>query len=158
DSDLKKYVGDPASNEIAKGIVLLRNWWLERTSASADANRKCSIYSAADRAQAWEAFSADQGSNIDGGSSMATYQGQLEQYRTNKVLEYRSAAKFALQQVFPSDDVLSAQQRRQLVDMIDAETAFGLFIDKIAGALDRARNTSNGPAAAIWKAAFDSNV
>lgn len=158
DSDLLKYVGDPASNEVAKGIILLRSWWLERTSASAAARRKCSIYSAADRVQAWEGFSADQRSNNDGGSSMTTYKAQLEQYRTNKVLEYRSIAKFALQQVFPSDDVLSAQQRQQVTDMIDGETAFGLLIDKIAAALDKAQNTNNGPAAAAWKAAFDRNV
>lgn len=158
DSDLKKYVGEPSSNEIAKGIVLLRNWWLERNSASADAKRKCSIYSADDRAQAWEAFSADQRLNNDGGSSVATYKAQLEQYRANKVLEYRSAAKFALQQVFPSDDVLSAQQRQQVVDVIDSETAFGLFIGKIAEALDWVQDTSNGPAAAVWKSAFENNV
>ena len=34
DDDLEKYVGNPATNEIAKGIVLLRNWWIERVSAS----------------------------------------------------------------------------------------------------------------------------
>jgi hypothetical protein len=158
DSDLEKFVGDPASNEIAKGIVLLRSWWLERTFASADAGRKCSIYSAADRARAWEAFSADQRSNNDGRSSMAIYKAQLEQYRTNKVLEYQGTAKFALQQVFPNDDVLSAQQRQEVVDKIDVETTFGLFIDKIAAALDKAQNTNNGPAAVAWKAAFDRNV
>jgi hypothetical protein len=158
DSDLKKYIGDPATNEIAKGVVLLRSWWLERIFASADAGRKCSIYSVADRAQIWEAFSADQRSNNDGTSSMTTYKAQLEQYRTNKVVEYQSIAKFALKQVFPNDDVLSAQQRQQIVDMIDAETAFGLFIDKVATALDKAQNTNNGPAAIAWKAAFNRSV
>ncbi|WP_027568449.1 hypothetical protein [Bradyrhizobium sp. URHA0013] len=158
DSDLTRYVGDPDRNELAKGIVLLRSWWLERISASADASRKCTIYSAADRVQAWEAFSADQRSNNDGGSSMATYKAQLDQYRANKVVEYRTTAKFALQQVFPNDDILSMQQRRQVVDMIDAETAFGLFTDKIAVALDKAQDSNNGPAAVAWKVAFDRNV
>ncbi|TWB03843.1 hypothetical protein [Bradyrhizobium stylosanthis] len=158
DADLKKFVGDPTSNNLAKGIILLQNWWLERVSASADAARKCTVYSETDRAQLWEAFSADQRSNNDGTSSMVTYRAQLERYRSSKVAEYRSIAKFALQQVFPNDDVLVAQNRQRIIELIDAETGFGLFVEKIAAALDKAQATTNGPAAVAWRAAFDGNV
>jgi len=82
DDDLREYVGDPASNDIAKGIVLLRSWWIERVSSSVQAHSnkeaKCSIYSAQDRARIWEAFTADQRSNNNNSFSMERYKTQLE--------------------------------------------------------------------------------
>ena len=41
--------------------------------------------------------------------------------------------------------MLTASQRQRVIEMIDAETGFGLFIDKIAVALDEAQAANNGP-------------
>jgi hypothetical protein len=158
DDDLKEYVGNPETNEVAKGIVLLRSWWIDRISASSEAQNKCTIYSTQDRAQIWEAFSADQQSNNDGASSMVTYNDQLGSHRADKVIKYREAAKLALQQVFPNDSVVTVPQRQQVHEMIDAETAFGLLIAKIATALDAAQGTTNGAAAAAWNNAFETHL
>jgi hypothetical protein len=158
DDDLKQYVGNPAAEEVAKDIILLRSWWIERVSASSEAQNKCTMYSARDRAQIWEAFSADQRSNNDGSSSMATYKSQLGGYRADKIVKYRDAAKLALQQVFPNDTILTAPQRQQVRAMIDAEAAFGLLIEKVATALDAAQGASNGAAAAAWKNAFKAHL
>jgi hypothetical protein len=158
DDDLVKFVGDPGTNEVAKGMVLLRSWWVERVSASADAQSKCSIYSTQDRDQIWEAFSADQLSNNDGSSSMDSYKAQLDRYRSSMISRYRDVAKLALSSVFPDDRILSAGQRQQIVAMIDAETAFGLYSTKIMTALDAAQGTTGSPAASAWKAAISANV
>ena len=140
-------IGDPVTNDVAKGMILLKKWWIERISGSADAKNKCSVYSAQDRARIWEAFSADRHFNNDGSSSMDTYKTQLAAYRATKIAEYREVAKHALKQLFPDDAVLTPAQRQQVVAAIDAETVFGLFLTKIAAALDAAQGTSNGPAA-----------
>jgi hypothetical protein len=158
DDDLEQYVGNPATEEVAKGIVLLRSWWIERVSASADAQNKCTIYSTQDHAQIWEAFTADQRSNNDATSSMATYNGQLGRYRVDKIVKYRDAAKLALQQVFPNDAVLTAPQRQQVHAMIDAEVAFGLLVPKIATTLDAVQGTTNGAATAAWNNAFATHL
>jgi hypothetical protein len=118
DDDVEKYVGKPATNDVAKGIILLTNWWIERVSASSAAQNKCSIYSAQDRAQIWEAFTADQHSNNDSSSSMDTYKAQLDSYRNKKITEYRNTAKLALQLVFPNDAVLTSAQRPQVLGAI----------------------------------------
>lgn len=158
DDDLEKFVGLPAKDDIARGIVLLRSWWIERVSSRAAAQNKCSIYSAADRQLFWEAFSADQHFNNDGASSMETYKAQLANYRGTMVARYRSTAKLALEQVFPDGAVLTEDQRAQVRAAIDAESAFGLFPSKIAAALDLAQGTTDGPAATAWKNALATNV
>lgn len=155
---VKAKVGDPATNEVAKGMTLLKKWWIERLSQSKGTQNRCSVYSELDRTHIWEAFSADQQFNNDGSSSMKTYQIQLERYRDSKIAEYRDTAKLALRQVFPDDTVLTSAQRQQVVAIIDAETAFGLFFAKVAAALDAAQGTTNGSAAKQWDSAILANV
>jgi hypothetical protein len=158
DDDLEKYIGTPASNEVAKGIVLLRSWWIERVSASAEAQNKWSSYPAQDRRQIWEAFSADQRSNNDSSSSMETYKDQLEKYRNNMIAKYREVARLALRLVFPNDVILTSVQRQKVLEMVNAETAFGLFPIKIAAALDAAQGSIDGAAASAWKTALATHV
>jgi hypothetical protein len=157
EGDVEQYVGDPATNEVARGFKLLKSWWIERASASAAAKNRCSVYSATDRAQIWEAFSADQQFNNDGSFSMEGYKSQLEAYRDGKLAQYRPLAKLALQLVFPDSSVLTDTQRAQVLAAIDAETTFGQFQNKIAKALDVVQGTT-GKASKIWQAAFENNV
>jgi hypothetical protein len=155
---VKSKVGDPATNDVAKVMILLKNWWAERVSTSSDAKNKCSIYSANDRAQTWEAFTADQQSNNDRSSTMDTYRIQLGAYRKSKVTQYRNVAALALQRVFPDESVLTTVQRQKVLAAIQAETAFGLFFTKISGALDAAQGIENGPAAKEWNDAIAINL
>jgi len=155
---IQELVGDPATNDVAKGIILLQQWWIERVLASADAQKKCSVYSSQDRALIWEAFTADQHSNNDSSSSMDTYQTQLNIYRDDKTAQYRHTATLALRQVFPNDSVLTSAEHQRVVAAINAETAFGLLPSKIAVAIDAAQGKINGPAATVWKHAVQVNV
>jgi hypothetical protein len=155
---VKAKVGDPATNDVAKDMILLKNWWIERVADSKDAQNKCSVYSDQDRTQVWEAFSADQQFNNDGSSSMNTYRIQLGIYRDRKIAQYRDIAKLALAQVFPDDTVLTNAQRNRVIHAIDAETAFGLLPTKIAAALNAAQGSTNGQAAKQWTGAITANV
>jgi hypothetical protein len=158
DDELPAHIGDPATNDVARAILLFQKWWVERVAAQPGAQNKCTVYSAADRAQIWDGFSAGQRSNNDGATSMETYRAQVEGYRDLVVARYRGVARTALRLVFPDDQVLTPEQRRRVGAAIDAETAFGLLPDKIAAALDDAQGTKGGPAVTAWKAAFAKNV
>ncbi|HXN20144.1 MAG TPA: hypothetical protein VN875_17535 [Candidatus Binatus sp.] len=155
---VKEKVGDPATNDVAKAMILMKNWWIERVSHSGNAQNKCSVYSDHDRQQVWEAFSADQQFNNDHSSTMSSYRTQLERYRDSKIVQYREIAKLALRQVFPDDSVLTASQRQKVVAAIDAETAFGLFSKSISAALDAAQGGTNGPAATQWNNAVSADL
>lgn len=155
---VKNDVGDPATNDVAKGMILLKNWWIERLSASKDAQNACSVYSAANRTQIWEAFSADQQFNNDGTSSMETYMSFVGAYRNDKAAQYRRAVRLALDQVFPDDAILTQSQRQQVIAAIDADPAFGLYPGKIAAALDIAQGGTDGAAATKWKDAVVADV
>jgi hypothetical protein len=119
DDYVKKYVGDPATNDVAKGIILLKEWWIERVLAGIAALNECSIYSREDRARIWEAFTADLHANNDGTSSMTTFKAQFERYRADRLSKYRDIAKLALQQVFPDESVLDGAQRQKVLAVID---------------------------------------
>jgi hypothetical protein len=153
---IKKDVGDPTINNVAKGIMLLQNWWVERTTDAAAPN--CSIYSTQDRIRIWNAFSADQQFNNDGASSMETYQLKLDKYKADKTIHYREVVKTALRQVFPNEAVLTSEQYLKVVTALDKRTDFGVFIKRILEELDAAQGTTNGPAARLWASAVAAHV
>jgi hypothetical protein len=147
-------VGDPSRNDVAKGMILLKNWWFERMGATGEARQKCTVYSPADRTRIWQAFSGASLFNNDDTLSMQTYRSLLGSYIDDKRRRYRDIAKRAVALVFPDDTVLSPEQRRRVVAAIDGETAFGSFPEKIGLAIDAAQGTTNGPGAVRWKDAI----
>jgi hypothetical protein len=158
EGDVEQYVGDPKTNEVAKALILLKSWWIERVTAGAAAQNKCTVYSAPERTQIWEGFSADQELNNGGSSSMESYRSQLQAYRGSKLAQYRPLAKLALQKVFPDNSILTDPQRAQVLAAIEAETAFGRFQDRIAAALDAAQGSPGSSASTRWQAALKDNV
>lgn len=155
---VEQKIGNPTTNDVAKSMILLKKWWIERVSENIEAKNKCSIYSAEDRAKIWEAFSADQQFNNDGTASMDTYRAQLYNYRNDKIIEYRDVAKLAIQAVFPNDDILTPTQRKQLFDMLDRDAAFGALPARIATALDLVQGTKQGAAKIRWTQAISKDV
>jgi hypothetical protein len=151
-------VGDPGSSEVAKGLILLKEWWFERTSASPAASAKCSIYSAQDRSEVWDAFTADQQYDNDGTSSMGDFRAELARFVTEKQNQYRTLAKMVIPEVFSGSDALPPEQLARVNATIDADTAFGQFPEKIAGALDVAQGTANSPASRRWTKILNDEV
>jgi len=158
DEDIETYVGPIASSEVAKGIKLLKAWWIERLSSDPASDAKCTVYSADDRANIWEAFSADQQFNNDGSTTMETYRAQIVANAAGKRDRYRRMARLALDELFPNGSVLSAAQRERVNAEIEQEAAFGLLLTKVAEFLDTAQGTKDGPAARTWRDAVQRNV
>jgi hypothetical protein len=150
-------VGDPATTEVSKGMILVKNWWIERIRASKDAQNKCTVYSASDRARIWEAFSASQQFNNDGSSTMDGFRDELDAYIANKRIRYRDAARVAIK-VFPDDSVLTALQAEQVFTEIDRQSSFGHFPSIIGSEIDKAQGTVNGMAAIQWENAVSTLV
>src|SRR5262249_28103294 len=151
-------VGDPVQSSVAKGLILLKSWWIDRVRASENARKPCTVYSAADRVAVWEAFSAGQQFNNDAATSMDTYQALLTKHVAGKIGEYREVARLALRLVFPDDTVLSPVQRAKVLDALEGETAFGVLPDKLVAMLDEAQATRDGPAAKVWRAALAAEI
>jgi hypothetical protein len=155
DQDVQTDIGGTGATEVAKDIIMMRQWWIERTSAIA--GKPWSHYTAEDRAEIWDAFTADQ--HTEGtGSSMESYAKQLDGYRQSKVAAYRASALTALQLVFPDGHPLSAEQRSIVEQAIAKDLSFGAFTTNIAVALDTAQSTSNGPATQAWNSSLATRV
>jgi hypothetical protein len=149
--DIKHDVGDPASNEVAKGLILMKRWWFERLSETPDAKNKCSRYTEADRAAIWEAFSADMHFNNDGSSSMKSQKAQLERYRGDRINSYHALAKAALNDVFPDNSILAADERVKVDAAIDSDDSIGSIFSTMSMKLDMAHGHTDGPAALHWR-------
>jgi hypothetical protein len=149
-------IGDPHTNLVAKGIVLLNKWWGERTTNLSA--QKCTIYSSQDRDRIWDAFSADQQFNNDNSTSMDTYQAQLNKYGADKTAHYRQAVREALAQIFPTNEVLTLTEREKVAAALDSRTDYGVFFDKIPQLVDSAQGTTDGPAAKSWNGAVAANM
>jgi hypothetical protein len=153
---IEKEVGDSATSDASKGMILLQSWWMERVKSAVA--RKCSIYSPDDRMRIWDAFSADQQFNNDGSSSMEVFLTKVSRYRTEKTAHYRDMASVALRLVFPDETVLTQDQQQSVATAVGNRTDFGLFTEKIAEELDAVQATVNGPAARLWKSALETNL
>jgi hypothetical protein len=153
---IKTDVGDPATNDVARGMILLQNWWIERLLKVTA--HKCTTYSAKDRVQIWDAFSADQQFNNDGNSSMETYQVVLAKYKADKIEHYRRIAQTALRLIFPDETVLTRDQLNQVLTALAKREDFGLLAKAIYEDLDAAQGTSDGQAARLWADAIDKSV
>lgn len=149
--DIKQDIGDPASNEVAKALILMKRWWFERLTATQDAKNKCSLYTEADRAAIWDAFSADMQFNNDVSSSMISENAQLELYRQDKIKSYRLLAEAALNAVFPDDSILTANQRVKANATIDASNSIGSISSTMSTTLDNAQGLTGGAAAVHWQ-------
>jgi len=148
--DIKNDVGDPSSNEVAKALILMKSWWIDRLNLSNDSHNKCSIYTDADRNGIWDAFSADMHFNNDQSSSMLSENQQLEQFSKDKIASYHVLAKAALDHVFPDTSILSVGQRAKVDSAVDADDVIGNLFQTMPSKLDLAQGLKNGAAAQYW--------
>jgi hypothetical protein len=153
---IRREIGDPATHAVAKGMILLHDWWVERVLALPV--KKCSIYSPQEREQIWEAFSADQQFNNDHSSSMESYVAALDSYTAKTIARYRRLVRDALERVFPDRTALSQEQYDRVLAAFDRRADFGRFMTSMSEELDAAQQTTDGAAVRRWKAAVAANV
>ncbi len=151
-------VDDAIAGNVGKGITLFHKWWSERLASEPSITKKCTIYSASERNEMWEAFSSASKFNNLNDVKIERFSSLVEQFKERKVPLYRRYVEEALKGLFPDDSVLTVSQRKFVLDAVHADTAFGTFFIRIPSLLDRAQNANNGVAATSWKQAVAQHI
>lgn len=145
---LKSQGLDLATSQKAKNFVVLANWWKERVLALPEAQKRCTVYSPAENADIWEAFTADNFSNADGKQTMASYAATYQATVTLRNQRMNGVADMAIDSAFPSG--LTAQKKAQVKAAIHKSTRPAAIVETIVAALDTA--TGNTTASVAFKA------
>jgi hypothetical protein len=133
-------------------ILKLGNLYRTRTFAHPDRDRRCTIYSAEQRAAEWDRFTAEQISNADGQESMESYAEAFSKLAQARVPVMRELALDVVNRVLPPrSGMLTEAQRTKVAEQIAAETRPAAMLDAIYAALDEA--TGSPKASAVLAAA-----
>jgi hypothetical protein len=133
---------------LVASVLKLANLYRTRTFAHPDHDRRCTIYSAEQRAADWDTFTARQISNADGKESMESYAETFSKLAQARVPEIRQLAIDVVNRTFPKGSrLLTEAQRTAVVGQIAAETRPAAMLDTIYAALDKATGSSMASAA-----------
>jgi hypothetical protein len=133
---LEEYTLPP---RLVTSILKLGNLHRTRTFAHPDHDRRCTLYSAEQRAAEWDTFTAGQISNADGQESMESYAATYAKLAQDRVPAIRQLAIDVVQRKFPRGSrLLTEGQRAAVVGQIAAETRPAAMLDTIYAALDKA--------------------
>lgn len=136
-------------------VLKLGNLYRTRTFAHPDRDRRCTIYSAEQRAADWDTFTAAQISNADGQESMESYAETFSKLAQARVPAMRQLAIDVVNRTFPrGSKVLTEAQRTAVTGQIAAEARPAAMLDTIYAALDKATGSS-GASDALRAAAGD---
>jgi hypothetical protein len=155
DADVDEQVA-PRHAQAARAMHLLRRWWVDRVRALA--LPRWTIYTDADRALVWDAFTASQHTDNDGRETMRYLSDRTRALGAASAARYRALATRALAAIFPDDAVLRPDERARVLGEIAASLQFASMRHAVYAALDRAQHTVDGPAARAWDAAFRARV
>ena len=128
---------------LVAAVLKLGNLYRTRTSAHPDRDRRCTIYSAEQRAAEWDRFTAEQISNADGQESMESYAETFAKLAEARVPAMRQLATDVVNRAFPrGSKLLTEAQRTAVAGQIAAETRPAAMLDTIYAALDKATGAS----------------
>jgi hypothetical protein len=140
---------------LVTSILKLGNVYRTRTFAHPDHDRRCTLYSAEERAAEWDRFTAEQISNGDGRESMESYAEAFSKLAQDRVPAMRQIAIDVVNRTFPQGSrMLTEAQRTAVVGQIAAEARPAAMLDTIYAALDKATG-STGASDALKVAAKD---
>jgi hypothetical protein len=143
---------DPAS-VAGKSFLTLAGWWKERVNAHADADKKCTIYSKADRRDIWDNFTARQRTNADGSETFENYGASYDTTVAARLVELKAVATGAVDAAFDATSPLvTPAQKADVLAAIQAETRPAAVLETIYAALDRV--TGGTAASTALKAEF----
>ena len=128
---------------LVASVLKLASLYRTRTFAHPDHDRRCTLYSAEQRAADWDTFTAEQISNADGQESMESYAEAFSKLAQERVPAMRQLAIDVVDRTFPRGSrTLTEAQRTAVVGQIAAETRPAAMLDTIYAALDKATGSS----------------
>lgn len=135
------FVGDPAENEAAQLFLLLSNLFYDRVMAHPDIDEPCYLYSSAQRARIWDAFTADSYDNNDGTTSFESFHTDFMVYASEERERFKDVTIGALMELFPSDSAaMTVEERDAIIVALNLASTLGevraAFDDGLAAAGD----------------------
>ncbi|CAN5332513.1 hypothetical protein BH11MYX1_BH11MYX1_53780 [soil metagenome] len=150
-------IGDPATDPSAKGYLLLGTWYGERVASHPDATKSCTIYSAADRDDIWNSFTADSLADNERATSFETFNAGYATAKAAVLVKNRALTVTAITNVFPaSSHVLIKAKRDQVIAAVNAETRAGATLDTAFAKMDELVGTT--AASDFFRAKLDALV
>jgi hypothetical protein len=124
---------------LVASVLKLGNLYRTRIFAHPDHDRRCTVYTAEERAADWDSFTAGQISNADGQESMESYAEGYARRAQARVPAIRQLAVDVVSRAFPRGSrLLTEPQRTAVLGQIAAETRTAAMLDTIYAALDKA--------------------
>jgi hypothetical protein len=155
EADIDEHVA-PRHAAAARAMHLLRRWWVDRLRALPLPPR--TLYTDADRALVWDAFTSSQHTDNDGRETMEQLAQRTLALGAAQAARYRELATRAVAAIFPDDTVLRPAERARVLGEIGTLRQFASMRHAVAAVLDHAQDTVDGPAARAWEAAFRAHV
>jgi hypothetical protein len=138
---IEMLIGPTAESRTAQLYQLIGSFFRDRVLAHPDIGRECHPYTADELASIWDAFTADRGTDNDGLTTLASFEGQSSSLAAAWVEIYKAQLADALYAVFPSPTAaMSLAERDAIVAAVDAAGTLGevmaAFDDGLAAAGD----------------------
>jgi len=136
---------------LVRAVLKLGHLYRTRVLAQPDAAKRCTLYSAAERAALWDSFTAAMMTNADGGETLERYAAGFAAEAQRLVAEVRAWVPAVLDSLSPA---LTPAQRQAVMARLEAETRPAAMLEALYTALDEA--TGERTASGRLKAAVDS--
>jgi hypothetical protein len=130
-------------SELISAVLKLGNLYKTRISQHPLHDQRCTLYTAEQRAQNWDAFTGSQLANADGSETLESYAQAYTQVAAERLTSIKAIAKDTLASVFPNGDpLLSSKQRQQVLAEIDHTSQPAQILVTLYTALDHATGAS----------------
>ena len=125
-------------DKLVTSILKLGNLYKTRTLAHEDQDKRCTLYSATDRAKTWDALTASLISNADGTETMESYAKLYQTVAQRRAAATRELAKATLDAIVPPNSPeLDSTTRAAIKRALDAETRPAAILDTLRSELNK---------------------
>jgi hypothetical protein len=129
--------------DLIKAVLKLGNLYRTRVLAHPDRDKRCTLYSAEDRSDNWDAFTASQLANADGSETMEGYAASYAALAQQRLAGMQDLARSTLDRLFPlNSSDLGEAQRATVLAQVSAATRPAGMLETLYAALDSATGTT----------------
>ena len=130
-------------DHIVKDILKIGKLYRSKVMDLSGIDARCTIYSEAERAENWDAATADLIANADGSETIRSYAKAYDAAALQQRKHTQEIALAVLKRLFPDDSpILSAEQRSRVSEKLVAETRPAMMIETLIAALDQVTGTA----------------
>lgn len=126
------------SEDLARNVLKLGLLFLTRTQDLPERNKRCTVFTPAQRAAIWDEFTAQQLSNADGSETMQSYAKVFEAVATQRLTMMREIGRMTLERTFPDGSAdLTPAQKAQVAAKVMQENRPARMLETVTSSLDQ---------------------